>query len=179
MIEKKDNDHKQIKQPSKVDTRSILPDSLRDLWDEEIAPLFYGLDFHDQTFVLEYLKHGIGTRAYAKAFPRSTPEVHAALASRKIRQAKVKAFLDAVREHNIEDYFLVSTQLRNTIAGKAAAILDEDGNVVGQEPPTLDHRLKATAQLAKISGLNAPEKIEDDRFTMLVKMMKEKQNGQG
>lgn len=153
-----------------TDSKSILPAEFEPEWDDEAAKLFAALSFGQQTFVMELLKTGNGRKAYQAAYPNvSNTDTACALASRMIRTEKVKAFLDLFRDASFESLLIIRKSLQTIAAGNVIES-EYNGTTIPLIPKASDITA-AAAQLAKLEGLNAPEKIQDDRFTALVNLM--------
>lgn len=159
------------------DSDSILPQELAGIWGDELAADIAGLSFNHQTFLFEYIRTGNGRKSYQKAYPGSDEANASARSSGLVNKGKVSEILQKIKDLktkvNLQDFFAVHATLYSALeATKPVFGKDENGapdHVMDVED--WDARLKATAQLAKISGLNAPEKVQDDRFTALVNLM--------
>ncbi len=129
---------------------SILPDTLVDLWDDELKDLFGALSFQQQTFSLEFLLHGIGSKAYVKAYGVEPGPLAWSSASSLLRTPKVRAFITAYRAKDIyrheDDKELIRSAYRSGIT----------------ETEDHDTRIKAAQALAKLDGHNAADKVEHD-----------------
>ena len=129
---------------------SILPETLEDLWDDELKALFGALPFKQQTFCLEYLEHGVGSRAYCKAYGIDPGPLAWSSASSLLRDKKVRAFITAYRAKDIfrheDDKELIRATFR-------AGITDTEDH---------DTRIKAAQALAKLDGHNVAETVKHD-----------------
>ena len=155
-------------------TDLVLPKTLADLWDDDLKRLFYELEFRWQTFTLDYLDHGIGSKAYEKAYGVPGGPNAWASASALLRHPKVRAFISAYRakdihRHEDDKELIRSTYRAGMLADNSVSVNGEP--VEGASRPDHDTRIKAANALAKLDGHNAAEKVEDDRFTALVQLM--------
>lgn len=154
-------------------TDLTLPKTLAELWDDDLKRLFYELEFRWQTFALEYLDHGIGSKAYEKAYGITGPNAWSS-ASALLRHPKVRAFITAYRakdvhRHEDDKEFIRSTYRAAMLADNSIVI---EGRVIeGVAIPDHKTRVSAATSLAKLDGHNAAEKVQDDRFTELVTLM--------
>lgn len=159
------------------DDDSILPENLKGVWDDAAADLFYSLSLNEQTFVLGILKGKRKGQAYKDAYPNVSDASKGACASGLLKRPKIVEFLNYFRDTNLEDFFLVHHRLQSIISGEVMEV--EVNGIKIPVVPSVKDMNTAAATLAKISGLNAPEKIQDDRFSALLQHMKERNsNGQ-
>lgn len=139
------------------ESKSILPDTLKDVWDEELKALFGALSFKDQTFCLEYLEHGVGSKAYEKSHPGVVAPSSYVCASGLLRTPKVRAFITAYREKDInraeDDRALIRSTFRD---GMQANVVHQG---IQTQHPDHDVRIKAGQALAKLDGLNVAEVV--------------------
>lgn len=147
------------------DQDTILPERLADVWDDGVSSSFGKLSFNEQTFVLDYLTHGIGARAYLKAYPNASKEGAPAYASRLIRTDRVKAFLDEFRESSVEDFFLVHRRLKSIISGEVLEV-EYNGEKIPLIPTVKDINT-ASATFAKLAGINPVETVNVDASEQL------------
>lgn len=146
------------------DQKSILPDALEGVWDDELHQIFSKLEFRQQTFALDYLEHGVASKAIEKAYGLSGPSAWAR-GSVLLRDVKVRAFITAYREKDIhraeDDRHLIRTTYREAMqAEKPIFGKDRDGNPDHiMDVPDHDVRIKAGQALAKLDGLNAVEVV--------------------
>lgn len=144
---------------------SILPDTLVDLWDDELKELFGRLNFKQQTFTLEYLACGVAAEAVEKAYGLQGPSAWTR-GSTLLRDVNVRAFITAYRAKDIhrheDDKELIRSTYRNAIRAETVVYVPKDDE---KEPiKVIDHgtRIKAAQALAKLDGHNAAEKVEVD-----------------
>jgi hypothetical protein len=146
-------------------TDSILPASLKDVWDDDIAAKFGALSMGEQTFCLELLKGSRKGDAYKAGFPNVSDESRGACASGLLKRPKIISFLEEFRNSNLEDLFLIRHRLQCIVSGEIiqSEMLTEEGTKV-KVPiiPKVRDITAAAAQLAKLSGLNAPEEVKID-----------------
>lgn len=150
-------------------TDSILPESLAHVWDEEIREKYDALNFDEQTFALEIIKGSKKGDAYKKAHPNVSDASKGACASAFLKRPKIVAFLECFRGNNLDSLFLIRARLQSIVSGDVIEC-EYNGTKVPLMPKVSDINT-AMAQLAKLEGLNAPEKVQDDRFTALVNLM--------
>lgn len=141
-------------------TQSILPETLQDVWDDELRAKYGSLSFSEQTFVLEILKGSKKGDAYQKAYPQVSDAAKGACASGLLKRAKVVDFLESFRTGNLDSLFLIRNRLQSVISGEIVEI-DYDGKKI-PVVPTVRDMVVAGQALAKLDGLNAAEKVEVD-----------------
>lgn len=158
-------------------TTSILPESLAHVWDDEIREKYNALGFDEQTFALEIIKGSKKGDAYKKAHPGVSDAAKGACASALLKRPKIIAFLECFRGNNLDSLFLIRARLQGIVSGEVIEC-DYNDTKIPLIPKVSDINT-AAAQLAKLEGLNAPEKVQDDRFTALVNLMNTRgKNGQ-
>lgn len=144
-------------------TDSILPETLKEIWDDAIAEKFAALSFNEQTFCLAILRGERKGDAYKSAYPNVSDGARGVGASNLLKRPKIIAFLEEFRDSNLEDLFLVRHRLQSIISGEIiqSEMITEDGTKV-KVPiiPKASDITAASAQLAKMSRLNAPEEVK-------------------
>ena len=158
-----------------------IPEELEQVWDDSIAQAFAALKPKQQDFLLHFLRCGNASEAYRKAYnPVAKDHLAHCAGSQALGSIGVRAVLDKFNDQKALALFTVSkTYFDMTQAVKPEWEKDGDGQYenVGDVPDWMA-RDKGAAGLCKIYGLNAPEKVEDDRFTELLKVIrKEKSDG--
>lgn len=140
------------------------PEQLEQVWDEKISTAFHTLEPRQQKFILKYLECLNGAEAYRHAYNELAKDaVAAASASRLLTNVNVKTILTCFMDTKDEDFFLI----RNTYKSAAEQAIkpiygkDSDGQPIKIEDlPDHDTRIKGAQALAKLHGLNAPDKTE-------------------
>lgn len=138
-----------------------MPESLADLWDDDLKALLFALPFNHQSFVLEYVSHSVGSRAYEKVYGVKAPASYSC-ASDLLRNAKVRAFITAYRakdahRHEDDKELIRSTYRAGMLADNSVSVNGEP--VEGASRPDHDTRIKAANALAKLDGHNAAEVV--------------------
>jgi hypothetical protein len=152
-------------------------------WTEDMRAAFRAMRMEHQAFLVEYLENGFNAAAaYRKAFSQPTMDndTAASCGSRLIRSAKVRAFLEKIKDDAFEDFFIILRSFRDAAQNAVKPIFAKDGD--GQpchveDLPDHDARVKGGQALAKLRGFNAPEKVQDDRLTALLQHMTRNQGG--
>jgi hypothetical protein len=164
---------------TELDSKSILPESLKDLWDDELKALLAALNFQQQSFALDYLEQGVASKAVEKAYGLKGPSAWAR-GSFLLRDVNVRAFITAYRAKDVyrreDDKEAIRATFRAAMLAETSYVAkakSEDDNVESIIIKEEDHdtRIKAAQALAKLDGHNEAEKVQDDRFTALVNLM--------
>jgi hypothetical protein len=139
------------------------------VWDDEIREKYNALSFDEQTFALEIIKGSKKGDAYKAAHPGVSDASKGACASAFLKRPKIIAFLECFRGNNLDSLFLIRARLQGIVSGEVIEC-EYNGTKTPLVPKISDIN-NAAAQLAKLEGLNAPEKVQDDRFNALVNLM--------
>lgn len=146
-----------------VEVKAIEP-ALEELWDREIDEELRDLPPAHIRFVGEWVKNGMlrPHEAYQKAInPEASKEI-AAIAARKILRHKgVRMLIERLRDVATEDFFAVRATLLEALEAKDEIwIRGPVGPVSAGSAPNWSARIRASEVMAKLHGLNAPERHE-------------------
>lgn len=162
----------------------LIPEELEIVWDSAIAEAFKALRPKQQDFLLEYLRTGNAAAAYRKAYnPLASDHLASVCGSQVLASSGISGILAKFENRKTEALFRVTkTFFDLTEAAKPEWVEDSDGQWqnVG-DVPDWKARKDGADGLCKIYGLNAPEKVQDDRLTALLNHMhrtKEESNAQ-
>ncbi len=145
-------------------TTTDIPEELSVIESPEVLKAFHSLNEKQQCFILHYLKCGVGAEAYRKSYNELADNSTAAVCgSQLLRNPNIKIILAAHQDFRDEDlqtvrkvFLEASTTAIKPIYGK-----DELGQPIKIEDlPDHDIRIKGANGLAKLHGLNAPDKQE-------------------
>lgn len=147
-------------------TTEAIPEQLETVWNAEIAAAFRDLEPRQRNFLLAYLDTWNGAEAYRQAYNQlASDQVAANSASRLLAKVGMKAVLNAFLDTQTEDLLLVKRTYIEAAKGAIKPIYskDEAGQLVKVEDlPDHDTRIKAAQALAKLHGLNAPDKVDNN-----------------
>jgi hypothetical protein len=153
-----------------MDTGEALPvGGTKSPWNDESSKDWDAMLPTEQVFCNGILHGKNKTKAYQAAFPDASLLSAGAAGSRMFKNDRVKKFLNHFRDGALEDLFITRNSLRAIAAGEVIES-EYNGTVVPIIPSARD-MTAASVQLAKLSGLNAPEKVQDDRFALLLQHM--------
>lgn len=161
-----------------------IPEELEVVWDPGIAIAFKALRPKQQDFLLAFLREGNAAEAYRKAYNRTASDHLASVCgSQHLASLGIQSILSKFENRKVEALFRVTkTFFDLTEAVKADWVKDENGQYENAgDTPDWKARKDGADGLCKIYGLNAPEKVEDDRLAALVAHMnrpKEESHGQ-
>lgn len=146
------------------ETLPVVPEELEMIWDDEVARLFRTLPPNRQKFLVAYIREQHGTKAYREAYnPLASDNVGRACAGQILANPTVRAILERFTDRSLEALFVVPKTLFEaaTTAMKPVFGKDEEGQPCHIEDlPDHDVRIKGALGLAKLYGLNAPEKVD-------------------
>ena len=150
--------------PVPLEAKEIEP-GLEMVWDKEIDAEFRGLPTTYVKFVNEWVKGGMikPYEAYQRGVDRSaTKEIAQAAARVMMRHKGVKMFMERLKDVAMEDFFDVRRTLVEALDAKDEVwVRDPVGNNIKLgDAPNHSARIRAAEVLAKLHGLNAPEKHE-------------------
>jgi hypothetical protein len=141
-----------------------IPEELEPVWDDKVAEAFKALEPRQRNFLLSYLNCWNGSEAYRRSYNELANDTTASsCASRLLAKASIRAVLEAFLDTQIEDLLLVKRTYIEAAktANKPIFGKDEMGQpILVMEQADHDVRIKAAQSLAKLHGLNAPEKQE-------------------
>jgi hypothetical protein len=157
------------KKPTKPKVVDNGPDELDGVWDEEVAAAFQGLNPKQQIFLIEYLKCGVGSEAYRKSYNAEASDHLASVhGSRLVANTGIRTILTKFADRKEDAMFTVVRTYFDMTGAKRST-------ETGREVPDWKSRKDGADGLSRIFGLNAPEKVQDDRFTALLDHMKSKE----
>jgi hypothetical protein len=141
-----------------------IPEELSLLESEKAIPAFHRLNLNQQKFILHFLREGNGAEAYRQSYNElASDHVAAVCASRLLTNVDIKTILEAFQDHKDEDLILIRNTYVNAARTANKPIFGKDSAgqpilIMEQE----DHavRIQAAEKLAKLQGLNAPDKQE-------------------
>ncbi len=145
-------------------TTTDIPEELSVIKNDEVIAAFNRLNLKQQKFILHYLKNGVGAEAYRQAYNECAEDtVAASCGSSLLRVPDIKIILKAFRDFQEEDFVTVRKVFVDAALTAIKPIYGKDAN--GQpekieDLPDHDIRIKGANGLAKLHGLNAPDKQE-------------------
>lgn len=144
-------------------TDSILPASLKDVWDPKVAESFGKLSIDHQSFVLAYLANGRNaSAAYKESYAGRGDEKYAGRYGWEIvNRQDVEAFLEHFKTRKFQALQRVERVYHEAMEAEIAVIV-EGKPIPGTERPDHDVRTRAAKEYAKLHGLNAPEEVKID-----------------
>jgi hypothetical protein len=153
-----------------------------EFWDAETKAIFKKLEPHYQRFLLAFIRDGRAARAYLECGinPDATPETAANGGWRMLRNPNIQAILEKLSDRRGEALYRVNrTYLEMTEAvsvGKVPKSEESEGDEKFEyaEVPDWSARNMGAQGLARLYGLNAPEKVEDDRVAALMELISKK-----
>jgi len=161
-----------IKPPGHAKT--VIPEELESVWDEAVAQAFAALRPQQQTFLLAYLGTGNAAESYRRAYnPLAKDHLAGNAGAQALETIGISGILAKFQSQRTHDLFLVVKTYREMAeATKPEWTEDSDGQWqnVG-DVPDWKARKDGADGLSKIRGLNAPEKVEDDRLNALLTHM--------
>lgn len=141
-----------------------IPEELGFIQGDKALPAFHRLNLKQQKFLLHYIREGNGAEAYRQSYNQlAEANVAATCASRLLTNVDIKAVLEAFQDHKDEDLILIRRTYVEAAKGAIKPIYgkDSDGQPEKVEDlPDYMTRIKAAEALAKLHGLNAPDKQE-------------------
>ena len=141
-----------------------IPEELESVWDEKVSEAFKALEPRQRNFLLAYLGCWNGAEAYRKSYnDLANDRTAAACASRLLTKANIKTVLEAFLDTQVEDLLLVKQTYIEAAKTASKPIFGKDDlgqPILVMEQPDHDIRIKAAQSLAKLHGLNAPDKQE-------------------
>lgn len=151
-----------------------IPEELAIVWDPAVAEAFAALRPQQQDFLLAYLRTGNGSESYRLAYNKLAGDHLASVAgSRLVACVGISLILQRFTDRKTEALFRVTkTFFDLTEASKPEWVEDSKGQWVNAgDAPDWKARKDGADGLCKIYGLNAPEKVEDDRLAALLAHM--------
>ena len=150
-----------------------------EFWDAETRAIFKKLEPHYQRFLLAFVKFGKGSPAYREAInPDADDGTAGACAHRMLKNANIQAILGKLAEDAGEALYRVNrVYTEMTEATTVGMVLRKKGDSLELELAEVpDHAIRKHGAdgLARIKGLNAPEKVEDDRVAALMELISKK-----
>lgn len=149
---------------ARQEEESGIPEELHPVWSYKVAEAFRALEPKQRVFILAYVRKWNGSEAYREAYnPLANDGTAAACGSRLLANANVKAVLGAFLDTQTEDLLLVKQTYVEAARTASKPIFgkDSDGQpILVLEQADHDVRIKAAQALAKLHGLNAPDKTE-------------------
>jgi hypothetical protein len=141
-----------------------IPEELESVWDDKVAEAFKALEPRQRNFLLAYLGCWNGAEAYRKAYnPLASDHVATNSGSRILAKNGIKTVLQAFLDTQTEDLLLVKRTYIEAAKTATTPIFGKDDlgqPILVMEQPDHDVRIKAAQALAKLHGLNAPDKQE-------------------
>ena len=153
----------QSKPPKKQRKLPEPPEELAAIWDEQIACAFLSLTPKQQKFITVYIREQNSAEAYRQAYnPEATTKNASSCGAHFLSTPSVRPILERFADRSLEALFVVpKTFFEATSAVKPAIGRDEAGQpILVDGAPDHDVRIKGAVGLAKLYGLNAPEKLE-------------------
>lgn len=141
-----------------------IPEEIAILEDAKVQAAFHRLNIKQQNFLLAYLHGETGAEAYRQSYNEMADDHVAAVSgSRLLTNVDMKIVLEAFQDDKDEDLVLIKRTFRAAIKDAVKPVYGKDSEGQPEKIEDLpDHlvRIKAASELAKLHGLNAPEKKE-------------------
>lgn len=144
-------------------TDSILPETLRQVWDNDVARSFGKLSMDHQSFVLAYLANKRNAaKAYREAYKgRGQDEYAASYGQRIVSRDDVQEFLAFFKTSKLAALDKIDKVYTEAMEAEIVAMV-EGVPIPGTERPDHHIRIMAAKEYAKTFGLNAPEEVKID-----------------
>ena len=151
-----------------------IPEELSLLESEKALPAFHRLNLKQQKFLLHFLREGNGAEAYRNSYNELAGDhVAAVCGSRLLTNVDIKAVLEAFQDHKDEDLILVRKTYIDAARSASKPIFGKDNEgqpILVMEQDDHAVRIQAAEKLAKLQGLNAPDKQEVTIFSISDKL---------
>lgn len=141
-------------------TDSILPSTLQQVWDDDVARSFGKLSMDHQSFVLAYLANKRNAaKAYRESYKgRGQDEYAASYGQRIVSRDDVQEFLAFFKTSKLAALDKIDQVYTDAMEAEIVTMV-EGIPIPGTERPDHHIRIMAAKEYAKTFGLNAPDEV--------------------